>query len=170
MTSSFLIQKLRWIRGSSIFEFFIFLIAWGIFFGWWELDVPSSLLFLWVELLPRVYWKQSLPSGTHSSNEWIPWSWEAIQGGYKNIFFFFNCFIIALNTSFWCIQGWNMRDEMIFNRIYNDSLGSILSLIYLWLLKLPYWNTDPSQFLQGSQSSYTSSDLYSSLKSILVNQ
>ena len=30
--ASFLIQMLRWIRGSSRVEFFIFLIAWGIFF------------------------------------------------------------------------------------------------------------------------------------------
>ena len=44
--ASFLIQMLRWIRGSSRVDFFIFLIAWGIFFGWWELDLqllPSSL-------------------------------------------------------------------------------------------------------------------------------
>ena len=43
--SSFLIQMIRWIRGSSRIEFFIFLIAWGIFFEWWELDLqllPSS--------------------------------------------------------------------------------------------------------------------------------
>ena len=42
----FLIQMLRWIRGSSRVEFFVFLIAWGIFFGSWELDLqllPSSL-------------------------------------------------------------------------------------------------------------------------------
>ena len=54
MTSSFLIQILRWIRGSSSVESFIFLIAWGIFLGWWELDIqllPFSLLLLWVELL-----------------------------------------------------------------------------------------------------------------------
>ena len=45
MKSSFLIQMIRWIRGSSSIEFFIFLIAWGIFFEWWELDLqflPSS--------------------------------------------------------------------------------------------------------------------------------
>ena len=45
MTSSFLIQMIRWIRGSSRIEFFTFLIAWGIFFEWWELDLqllPSS--------------------------------------------------------------------------------------------------------------------------------
>ena len=98
--ASFLIQMLRWIRGYSRVEFFVFLIAWGIFFGWWEIDLqlfPSSLLLLWVELLilPRVYWKSSLPSGIHSSNEWIPWSWEAIQGGYHHfciLHFFFNHF------------------------------------------------------------------------------
>ena len=45
MKSSFLIQMIRWIRGSLRIEFFIFLIAWGIFFEWWELDLqllPSS--------------------------------------------------------------------------------------------------------------------------------
>ena len=45
MKSSFLIQMIRWIRGSSRIEFFIFLIIWGIFFEWWELDLqllPSS--------------------------------------------------------------------------------------------------------------------------------
>ena len=52
----FLIQLIRWIRGSSRFEFFILLVAWGIFFEWWELDScsplfsyhESSLLFLCV--------------------------------------------------------------------------------------------------------------------------
>ena len=53
MKSSFLIQMIRWIRGSSRIEFFIFLIAWGIFFEWWELDLqflPSSSSPLWVEM------------------------------------------------------------------------------------------------------------------------
>ena len=30
---------IRWIRGSLRIEFFIFLITWGIFFEWWELDL-----------------------------------------------------------------------------------------------------------------------------------
>ena len=54
MIASFLIQILRWIISSSRDQIFIFLIAWGIFFRWWDLDLqflPSSLLFLWVELL-----------------------------------------------------------------------------------------------------------------------
>ena len=49
MTSSFLIQMIRWIRGSSRIEFFIFLISWGILFEWWELDLqllPSSFSLL----------------------------------------------------------------------------------------------------------------------------
>ena len=50
MKSSFLIQMIRWIRGSSRIQFFIFLIAWWIFFEWWELDLHLLLLFLWVEL------------------------------------------------------------------------------------------------------------------------
>ena len=94
----FLIQLLTWIRGSSRVKSFI-----SSLLGWWELDLqllPFSLLLLWVELhlvctLPRVSWKWSLPSGTHSSNEWIPWSWESIQGGYHNVcilYFFFYCF------------------------------------------------------------------------------
>ena len=42
---SFLIEMLRLIRGSSRIKSFIFLITWGIFFEWWELDfqlLPSS--------------------------------------------------------------------------------------------------------------------------------
>ena len=42
MKSSFLIQMIRWIRGSSRIEFFIFLIVWWIFFEWWELDLQRA--------------------------------------------------------------------------------------------------------------------------------
>ena len=38
-TASFLIQMMRWIRGSSWVESFIFLITWGIFFESWEIDL-----------------------------------------------------------------------------------------------------------------------------------
>ena len=44
-TTQFLIQILRWIRVSSRIDSIIFLIAWGIFLEWWELDpqfIPSS--------------------------------------------------------------------------------------------------------------------------------
>ena len=113
MKSSFLIQMIIWIRGSSRIESFIFLIVWGIFFESWELDVqllPSSLLLLWVELLlvcalPRVCWKQSLPSGTHSSNEWIPCPRETIQGGHYNLcilHFFIHCFKLFFDLRYPC--------------------------------------------------------------------
>ena len=39
MVASFLIQMIWRIRSSSRVEFFIFLIAWGIFFGWWYLHL-----------------------------------------------------------------------------------------------------------------------------------
>ena len=55
--SSFLIQMIRWIRGSSGIEFFIFLIAWGIFFEWWELDL---------QLLP--YYSSPLMSRVESNH------------------------------------------------------------------------------------------------------
>ena len=58
--ASFLIQNLRWIRSSSRFEFFIFLIAWGIFFGWKSLIFNCShllflsFLLLWVLFLESI--------------------------------------------------------------------------------------------------------------------
>ena len=76
----FLIQMLGWIRGSSRVESFVFLIVWGIFFGWWELDgesliLPSSFLLLWVEnllmcALPGVFLKV-ITSFWHTFLEWM---------------------------------------------------------------------------------------------------
>ena len=62
MTSSSLIQMIRWIRGSSSNEFFIFLIAWGIFFEWWDLDLQllpssSSLLMSWASSSSQILLK-----------------------------------------------------------------------------------------------------------------
>ena len=91
MIASFLIQMLRWISNSSRVEIFIFLIDWGIFFGRWELDLQRRASSFSQSLL-----KVSLPSGTHSLNEWIPWSWEAIQGGHHHfciLHFFFSWFL-----------------------------------------------------------------------------
>ena len=123
---------LRWIRVSSIIESFIFLIAWGIFFGWWELYLqflPSSLLLLWVELLllPRVCWKQSLPSGTHYSHEWITWSWEPIQVGHHHFyilrffFYHFKLFLIweTLMTA-WSLHSWSSHSSIGFLRSYSN--------------------------------------------------
>ena len=56
------ITILRWIRGYSRIEFFIFPLIWEILFELWDIDlqlIPSSFILLWVELLlvctlPRV--------------------------------------------------------------------------------------------------------------------
>ena len=138
MVASFLIQKLRWIKSSSRVEFFIFLIAWGMFFRWKELDLqllPPSLLelLLLVSSLPRVCWKQSLSSGTHSSNEWILRSWEAIQNGHHYFcilhFFFprlrlffdlrdpYDCMVFA----FWIFTFFNWFLKAIFRFMFFPS-------------------------------------------------
>ena len=65
-------------------SFFIFLIAWGISFGWWELDLqflPSSLLFLWIELLLllEVCWIVI----TSFRNTFLEWINPLIMGGHS---------------------------------------------------------------------------------------
>ena len=107
----------------------------------WSSVAPifSSLIMSWYSSF--VCSSQSLLKViTSFENTFLEWMnhmiMRAIQGGYTNILFFFDLFVIALNTSFWCLQGWHMRNEMIFNRICNDSLGSSLSHISLWLLEL----------------------------------
>ena len=78
--ASFLIQMLRWIRGFSRVESFIFLIAWGVFFQSWEIDLqllPSSLLLLWVELL---FFPKSVESN-HFLLAHIPWMNESHDPG-----------------------------------------------------------------------------------------
>ena len=65
ITTSFLIQMLRWIRGSSRVESFVFLIAWGIFFESWALDIqllPYSLLLVWVSFILCVLFLESTES------------------------------------------------------------------------------------------------------------
>ena len=79
MKSSFVIQMIIWIRGS------------------WVLHIPHrmrDLLWMvraWYSIAPIFFfssyessWKKLLPSGIHYFHEWIPWSWEAIQGGYHH--------------------------------------------------------------------------------------
>ena len=138
MTSSFLIQMLRWIRGSSRIEFFIFLIAWGIFLN------GESLIFSWSHILFFYYlcifflcalFLESV-EGNHFLLAHIPRMNKSHDPGrpFKVVITIYYSSFIASNTFFWCLQGWNMRDEMIFNRICNDSLGSILSLISFWIL------------------------------------
>ena len=73
--ASFLIQILRWIRCSSRVQIFIFLIIWGIFFGWWELDLQflpsydSSFLFFL--------------ESAKSNHTFLEWMNPMILGGYS---------------------------------------------------------------------------------------
>ena len=76
IVASFLIQIIRWIRSSSRIEFFIFLIAWGIFFEWWELDLQllpssSSLLMSRLKVITSFWhtflaWMNPMILGGHS--------------------------------------------------------------------------------------------------------
>ena len=61
--------------------------------------------FLLCAFFPEYAKGDQLPSCTHSLNEWIPWSWEAIQGGHNNLFFFFDCFKLFLELSNPCEVG-----------------------------------------------------------------
>ena len=78
MTSSFLIQMIRWIRGSSRIEFFITLIACGIFFEWWELDLQllPSFFFSSYETSFFFFFPESV-----ESNYFIPWMNEFYDPG-----------------------------------------------------------------------------------------
>ena len=77
MTSSFLIHMLIWIRGSKIIESFIFLIAWGIFFRWWELDL--QLLLSSYESSFFLFWKST--KSNHFLLAHIPWMNESHDTG-----------------------------------------------------------------------------------------
>ena len=85
--ASFLIQMIRWIRFSSRFESFVFLITCGIFFGWWELDLqflPSSFLLLWVEhLLMCVLLGVFLKVITSFLHTFLEWMNHMILGGHS---------------------------------------------------------------------------------------
>ena len=79
-TASFLIQMLRWKRGSSWVESFIFLITWGILFELWEIDLqllPYStyLIMSWASFC--VHSSQILFKVINFLLEHIPWMNES---------------------------------------------------------------------------------------------
>ena len=77
----------------------------------WEIDLqllPSSPLFVMSRDSSCVHSSHclaeidQLPSCTYSLNEWIPWYWEAIQGGHNNLSLFhilFNFFKLFLDLN-----------------------------------------------------------------------
>ena len=90
--ASFLIQMLRWIRGwvlhipHRLRDLLWMVRAWSLVAPTFSSRASSSCVFSSQSLLKVI---------THSSHEWIPWSLEAIQGGYHHFFiihFFFYCY------------------------------------------------------------------------------
>ena len=84
ITTSFLIQMLRWIRGYSRIESFIFIITWGIFFESWELDL-ELLLFSYYEsrfFLCSLF--LDFTEGNHFLLAHIPWMNESHDLGRCN--------------------------------------------------------------------------------------
>ena len=122
MIASFLIRMLRWIRCSSRVDIFIFLIDWGIFFGRWELDLQRR-----ASSSSQSRLKVIIPSGTLFLNEWILWSWEAIQGGHHHFCihrFFFPCFWEILMTA-WSLHSRSSHSSASFLRSYSDLCSSL---------------------------------------------
>ena len=79
----FLIQMLRWIRGSSRVELFILLIAWGIFFGWWELDLPVFFSLIMSRASSYVCSSQLLKVITSFWHTFLEWMNPMILGGHS---------------------------------------------------------------------------------------
>ena len=80
ITTTFLIQMLRWIRGSSIIEFFIFLIAEGSSLNHESLIFSCShLLFSYYEL--RFFFFQESVESKHFLLAHIPWMNESHDTG-----------------------------------------------------------------------------------------
>ena len=83
----FLIQMLRWIRGSSRIESFIFLIAWGIFFESWPLDLqllPSSISLIMNRYSSCVHSSQNLLKIITSFwHTFLHWMIPMILGGHS---------------------------------------------------------------------------------------
>ena len=115
MESSFLIQMTR-------IEFFIFLIAWGIFFEWWELDLQllpssSSLLMSWAEinyfLLAYILCMNPMILGGHSR-----WPSSLLHSSLTTS----SCFLIwetlvkydCMVSAFWIFTSFNYFLKVIF--------------------------------------------------------
>ena len=132
----FLIQKLMWIRISSRVEFFIFLIDWGIFFWMaisWSSIAPlfSSLLMIQASSSSQSFLKV-ITSFWNTFLEWIPRSWEAIQGGHHHFYIFhfffyrFKLFLIweTLMTA-WSLHSRSSHSSTGFFRSYFDFCSSL---------------------------------------------
>ena len=81
-SSSFMIASLlRRIRGASRVDFFIFLIAWGIFFGRWDLDLQLLPSFFFSSYETSFFFFPRSAESNHSLLEHIPWMNEFYDPG-----------------------------------------------------------------------------------------
>ena len=134
--SSFLIQMLIRIRGSSRIEFFIFLIAWGIFFESWSLDLqflPSFLLsyhessFFFYSLFP------DSAKGNHFLQEHIPWMNEShdLKRPFK-VVITTSAFSTSSATASSCSFIWETL-------VKYDSMVFAFFTFFNWFLEVIFW-------------------------------
>ena len=95
MKWSFLSQMIRWIRGSSRIDFFIFLAAWGIIFEWWDLDD---------QLLPYSSSQSHLKLITSFWHTFLAWMNPMILGGHSrwlSPLLYFPLLLLLLHVVLW---------------------------------------------------------------------
>ena len=133
ITTSFLIQILRWIRGSSRIESSVFLIAWGVFFGSWELDLrllPYSISIIMSQYSYYVRSSQSLLKVITSFwHTFLKWMNPIILGGYSrwpSPLLHSSLLLLPLQVVLW-FDGLCILDLHILQLV---SLGHILILFF----------------------------------------
>ena len=117
--SLFPIQMLRWIRGSSRVEFIIFLIAWGILFGWRELDLPIffSLTMSWASSCVCSSW--NVFESNHFLLAHIPWMNESHDPGRPfKMAITTSTFFISSSTASSCSSFWIFTFFSLFSQIH----------------------------------------------------
>ena len=132
MTSSLLIQMIRLIRSSSRIEFFITLIAWGIFFEWWELDLQLLPYFFFSSYETRFFF--FFPVSVES-NYFIPWMNEFYDPGRP--------FKVAITTSaFFTFYFTASSCSLIWETLVKyDCMVSAFWIFtsFNWFLKVIFW-------------------------------
>ena len=131
---------LRWIRGSSRFDFFIFLIAWEIFFEWWELDLQFLPSFFFSSYETSFFFFLESTESNHFLLAHIPWMDESYGPGrpFKQVITT-SSFSTSSSTASSCSAFW------IFT-FFNCFLNSIFWFMFLYsnsLIKTPVVQVDP---------------------------
>ena len=163
MKSSFLIQMIWWIRGSLRIEFFIFLIAWGIFFEWWELDLQMLPSFFFSSYETSFFFFPKSTEGNHFLLAHIPHMNESHDHGRPFevaittsafsasssmasrcyafwIFTFFNCFLKSIFWIMFLSLNSLIKKSNIFTVFREDTCGTSWfviesTVIFLALIK-----------------------------------